>query len=82
MSTNRTAAMIERSVPSGDQLFGRYSMLDELSDTEHYAGFAHLPLTDPHASADELQRAVERLGFQGRARQRRNSQPLSRRPVI
>lgn len=30
-----------------------------------YAGFAHLPLTDPDASADELERAVIQLGFKG-----------------
>jgi len=36
--------------------------------TEHpdrYAAFAHLPLTDPNASADELERAVKDLGFKG-----------------
>jgi hypothetical protein len=32
---------------------------------DRYAGFAHLPLTDPHASAEELERAVERLGYRG-----------------
>ena len=30
-----------------------------------YAAFAHLPLTDPDAAADELERAVEELGFKG-----------------
>lgn len=30
-----------------------------------YAGFAHLPLTAPEAAADELERAVTRLGFCG-----------------
>ena len=30
-----------------------------------YAGFAHLPLTDPDASADELERTVRALGFKG-----------------
>jgi predicted TIM-barrel fold metal-dependent hydrolase len=30
-----------------------------------YAGLAHLPLTNPSASVDELERAVERLGFKG-----------------
>ncbi len=30
-----------------------------------YAGFAHLPLTAPEASADELERAVRELGFCG-----------------
>lgn len=30
-----------------------------------YAGFANLPLTDPEASADELERAVIQLGFKG-----------------
>ncbi len=32
---------------------------------QRYAGFAHLPLTDPDASADELERAVTELGFRG-----------------
>ncbi len=32
---------------------------------EHYAGFAHLPLTDPDASADELERTVRDLRFKG-----------------
>ncbi len=32
---------------------------------QRYAGFAHLPLTDPDASADELERAVTQLGFKG-----------------
>jgi hypothetical protein len=30
-----------------------------------FAGFAHLPLSAPEAAADELQRAVEVLGFRG-----------------
>jgi uncharacterized protein len=30
-----------------------------------YAGFAHLPLTDPDASADELERAITLHDFQG-----------------
>ena len=29
------------------------------------AGFAHLPMLDPHAAADELERAVRDLGFLG-----------------
>jgi predicted TIM-barrel fold metal-dependent hydrolase len=32
---------------------------------DRYAGFAHLPLSDPDASADELERAVTQLGFKG-----------------
>lgn len=32
---------------------------------DRYAAFAHLPLTDPDASADELERAVVELGFKG-----------------
>jgi predicted TIM-barrel fold metal-dependent hydrolase len=35
------------------------------SHPNRYAGFAHLPLTDPEASADELERAVNELGFKG-----------------
>jgi len=30
-----------------------------------YAGFAHLPLQDPKAAADELARCVAELGFKG-----------------
>ena len=30
-----------------------------------YAGFAHLPMQDPPAAADELERAVQQLGFKG-----------------
>ena len=32
---------------------------------DRYAGFAHLPMTAPEASADELERAVRDLGFHG-----------------
>jgi predicted TIM-barrel fold metal-dependent hydrolase len=32
---------------------------------DHYAAFAHLPLTDPDAAADELERTVTQLGFKG-----------------
>ena len=32
---------------------------------DRYAGFAHLPMTAPEAAADELERAVTRLGFHG-----------------
>jgi predicted TIM-barrel fold metal-dependent hydrolase len=32
---------------------------------KRYAGFAHLPLTAPDAAADELERAVKKLGFLG-----------------
>jgi uncharacterized protein len=32
---------------------------------DRYAGFANLPLTDPDASADELERTVTQLGFKG-----------------
>lgn len=32
---------------------------------KRYAGFAHLPLQDPKAAADELERAVKELGFKG-----------------
>jgi uncharacterized protein len=32
---------------------------------DRYAGFANLPLTDPGASADELERTVTELGFKG-----------------
>ena len=35
------------------------------SHPDRYAAFAHLPLTDPDASADELERAVADLGFKG-----------------
>jgi predicted TIM-barrel fold metal-dependent hydrolase len=32
---------------------------------DRYRGFAHLPMQDPPAAADELERAVTRLGFRG-----------------
>ena len=32
---------------------------------QRYAGFAHLPMQDADAAADELQRAVKELGFKG-----------------
>ena len=32
---------------------------------KHYAGFAAVPLVDPKAGADELERAVTQLGFKG-----------------
>src|SRR5258707_307407 len=32
---------------------------------ERFAGFAALPTADPKAAADELERAVEKLGFKG-----------------
>ena len=32
---------------------------------KRYAGFAHLPLQDPKAAADELERCVRELGFKG-----------------
>jgi predicted TIM-barrel fold metal-dependent hydrolase len=32
---------------------------------DRYAGLAHLPLSHPEASADELERAVTQLGFKG-----------------
>ena len=39
---------------------------DRVSTHPHrYTAFAHLPLTDPDASADELERAVTQLAFRG-----------------
>ncbi len=32
---------------------------------DRFAGLAHLPLTDPDAAADELERCVKHLGFKG-----------------
>ena len=32
---------------------------------DRYAAFAHLPLTDPNAAADELERTVTQMGFKG-----------------
>lgn len=37
-----------------------------------YAAFAHLPLTDPEAAADELERAVTDLAFKGVCRRRKS----------
>lgn len=116
MSRLPEAAVIEKGYFSRDQPFGRFSLLDKLSDTEdrvehlravgvtvqvlsyplaggdvlppveaaqwaseandilgrriaahpeQYAGFAHLPLTNPAAAAAELDRAVTVLGFKG-----------------
>ena len=44
---------------------------DRLADTvrshpDRFAAFAMLPTADPKAAADELERAVTRLGFKGR----------------
>jgi predicted TIM-barrel fold metal-dependent hydrolase len=41
--------------------------LEEIVDQhfDRFAGFAHLPMTAPEAAADELQRAIEDLGFCG-----------------
>ena len=35
------------------------------SHPDRFAGFAHLPMTDPDAAADELERAVTELGLRG-----------------
>ncbi len=110
------AGFVQKGYLSRDEPFGRFSMLDKMSDTEnrvrdldavgltiqvlsyplagadvlpsaeapqwardandrlashisawpdHYAGLAHLPLSNPEASGDELKRAVTRLGFKG-----------------
>ncbi|QKJ94683.1 MULTISPECIES: amidohydrolase family protein [Agrobacterium] len=32
---------------------------------DHFAAFAHLPMKEPAAAADELERCVEKLGFRG-----------------
>lgn len=110
------AAVVEKGYLSPDKPFGRFTLLDKMSETnrriqdldaagltvqvlsypfagadvlspedspgwakdandelarriaEHpdrYAGLAHLPLSNPDASADELSRAVTQLGFKG-----------------
>ena len=110
------SAAVEKGYLSSDRPFGRYSLFDEMSETnerihalqavgltvqvlsypfagadilsphegpewarsandelarriqEHpdqYAGFAHLPLSNPNASAEELNRAVAQMGFKG-----------------
>jgi uncharacterized protein len=51
---------------------------------DRFAGFAALPMTDPEAAADELERTVRSLGFKGAiVRTMANSAPsvlLSQRP--
>ena len=41
-----------------------------------FAGFASLPTDHPKAAADELQRAVEQLGFKGRHAAQPHRRPL------
>ena len=55
--------------PAESVVFAR-EMNDRLAATcaghpTRYAGFAHLPMTDPAAAAEELERAVTQLGFCG-----------------
>ncbi len=41
-------------------------LYEEISKNPHrFAGFAALPVSDPKAAADELERAVTKLGFKG-----------------
>jgi predicted TIM-barrel fold metal-dependent hydrolase len=45
---------------ANDAIHGRV-----VAHPDRYAGLAHLPLADPHAAADELERTVTQLGFKG-----------------
>jgi 2,3-dihydroxybenzoate decarboxylase len=58
----------ERCIRSAVRLARRVNdfLADEMAKRpDRYGGFAHLPMQDPVASADELERCVRELGMQG-----------------
>lgn len=68
--------VMSASMPGADLLDGQEgidfatTVNDRLADAVkrypgRFAGFAHLPMRTPEAAADELERAVSRLGFRG-----------------
>jgi 2,3-dihydroxybenzoate decarboxylase len=64
-----TVPGLER-VPSSDAMALARDINDELAESVHqnprrFAGFAALPTLQPQAAADELERAVLKLGFKG-----------------
>jgi predicted TIM-barrel fold metal-dependent hydrolase len=74
--TGITVQVLSASGPGADLVDGpegvalARAMNDILARTieenpDRFAGFAHLPMRDPHAAADELERAMRELGFCG-----------------
>lgn len=74
--TGITVQVLSASGPGADLVDGpegvalARSMNDVLARTvqahpDRFAGFAHLPMRDPQAAADELERAMRELGFCG-----------------
>jgi len=55
-----TAVAIARAKENNDFLAGQV-----LANPKRFGGFATLPMQDPKAAADELERAVRELGFKG-----------------
>lgn len=71
-----TVQVISASMPGAELLDGDAGIRfargtnDRLAEAvrrhpNRFAGFAHLPMRSPQAAADELERAVTRLGFRG-----------------
>ena len=71
-----TVQVLSAAAPGADLLDGQAGVdfavgtNDALAEAvrqhpQRYAGFAHLPMRSPEAAADELERAVSRLGFRG-----------------
>lgn len=54
-----TATAVRRAQQCNDFL------ADKMRDQPRYGGLAHLPMQDPNAAADELERCISELGFQG-----------------
>jgi predicted TIM-barrel fold metal-dependent hydrolase len=73
---NITVQVISATVPGAESIEGQEGIkfAQTTNDTlaaavkrhpSRFAGFAHLPMLQPEAAADELERAVTRLGFRG-----------------
>jgi uncharacterized protein len=71
-----TYQVISASMPGADLLDGKEGihLATETNNTlaaalhkhpDRFGGFAHLPMREPYAAADELERAVRDLGFRG-----------------
>lgn len=71
-----TVQVLSASMPGADLLDGQEGIdfaratNDRLAEAvgqhpRRFAGFAHLPMREPEAAADELERSVTRLGFRG-----------------
>jgi uncharacterized protein len=74
--TGITVQVLSASGPGADLLDGAagVALAREMNDVlaatirenpDRFAGFAHLPMREPHAAAEELERAVRELGFCG-----------------